>query len=97
LDKESLIIIITKIQEHIKQIREITQRSNMGNWGFPFIAGFILFLLIAVILSKIQMVSYLAEPIADVAYFALVIGVVLQLVFLGKNRKKEDSGIHGSG
>jgi len=71
LNKESLIIIITKIRERIKQIREKTKRSDRGSWGFPFVAGFILFLLIAAILSTIEWVSYLAEPIADVAYFAL--------------------------
>lgn len=69
----------------------------MGNWGFRFVAGFILLLLIAAILSTMQWVSYLAEPIATVAYFALVIGVVLQLVLLGKNSNKEGAGIHGSG
>jgi uncharacterized membrane protein len=80
LDKESLIIIITKIREHLKQIRSKTKRYDSANWGFPFIAAFLVLLFTAaVILATSANLVWVAEIIADGAYFALVIGVLFQL------------------
>lgn len=56
------------------------------NWGFPFIVAFLLLLIIAII----YLVSYsteLAESVANYAYYALALGVVLQIVSFLKYRK----------
>lgn len=80
MDKESLIIIITKIREHFKQIRSKIKRYNSDNWGFPFIAAFLILLFTAaVFFAASANLEWVAEIIADVAYFALVIGVLFQL------------------
>ena len=55
-------------------------RSYFGeNWGAPFIIGF-MFLLIAAAVSLSVGLEFLANDVAVYAYFALVAGVVLQLV-----------------
>ena len=41
--------IITKIREHFKQIRSKTKRYDNVNWGFPFIAAFLVLLFTAAI------------------------------------------------
>ncbi len=56
------------------------------NWGSPFIVGFILLLLSAATLLSLD-ASYWAEQIAVYAYYALVIGVVLQIVCYLKYKK----------
>ena len=56
---ESLKIILTKISGPPKQIREKTKRYFRENWGFPFIAGFILLLLVAAIFLVFS--NYLAS------------------------------------
>lgn len=78
-----------KIQKKIKTaIRE--------NSGFPFIAGFMILLFAAAVLLTVGWAS-VAEATATCAYFTLAIGVVLQLVCLGKNRLKNGAVFHGSG
>ena len=80
MDKESLIIIITKIREHFKQIQRKTKRYVSGNWSFPLIAAFLILLFTAaVFLATYPNLVWVAEIIADGAYFALVIGVLFQL------------------
>jgi hypothetical protein len=59
------------------------------NWGSPFIIAFIL-LLIGDAVSLSLGLSYFADNIAVYAFYALVIGVVLQLIcFLKYQRKSE--------
>jgi hypothetical protein len=80
LDKESLIVIITKILEYFKQIQRKTKRYASANWSFPFIAAFLILLFTAaVFLATSANRVWVAEIIADGAYFALVIGVLFQL------------------
>jgi hypothetical protein len=90
LDKESLIIIITKIREYFKQVQRKTKRYDSSNWGFPFIATFLILLSIAAVflatsayfastIAKVIISAGSAELIATFAYFALVIGVLFQL------------------
>ena len=80
MDKESLIIIITKIREHFKQIQRKTKLYVSANWGFPFITAFLILLsTAAVFLATSANLVWVAEIIADGAYFALVIGVLFQL------------------
>ena len=66
----------------------IRERYFKENWGAPFIIGFMMLLMVAIgslITDSIQ----LAESIANYAYYALVVGVVLQIAgFLNNGRKK---------
>jgi hypothetical protein len=57
------------------------------NWGSPFIMGFMVLLLSAAVSLSLGS-SYLADAIAVYAYYALVAGVILQLVCFLKYRKK---------
>lgn len=96
MKKESLILIVTKISTYWKQIQEQTERSIKSNWGFPFIAGFLALLFAAAVLLVVGLVQE-AEVIATCAYFAIVVGVILQLVCFGKNRSKNGVMFDGSG
>jgi hypothetical protein len=62
------------------------------NWGAPFIIGFMLLLMVAAASLSLGF-EFLANEVAVYAYYALVAGVVLQLVcFLkyGERGGKED-------
>ena len=62
------------------------------NWGYPFIAGFMVLLFCAAIFLASGWAS-LAEAIAVCAYFALAAGIVLQLAYFYKNRRKNEGVI----
>jgi heme/copper-type cytochrome/quinol oxidase subunit 4 len=51
-----------------------------GNWGAPFVVGFMLLLMIAAASLSIGLAA-LADEVAVCAFFALVVGVILQLVY----------------
>jgi hypothetical protein len=68
--------ISVKVKGHVKK-----------NWGSPFIVGFIL-LLISAAVSLSEGLSSLADGIAVYAYYALIVGVILQLVCFVKYREK---------
>jgi hypothetical protein len=59
------------------------------NWGSPFVVSFIFLLLSAAVLLSVNM-SYWAEQIAVYAYYALVVGVALQVVCYVKYKKVSD-------
>jgi uncharacterized membrane protein YbhN (UPF0104 family) len=59
------------------------------NWGAPFIIAFMILLIIAAIYLSIGNEAY-ANEIAIYAYYALVIGVFLQLASYIKYAKKEE-------
>ena len=59
------------------------------NWGSPFIVGFMLLLIFAAV-SLSAGLSSLADNIAIYAYYALVVGVVLQLVCFFKYPRKDE-------
>jgi len=59
------------------------------NWGAPFIIAFMILLRIAAIYLSIGNEAY-ANEIAIYAYYALVIGVFLQLASYIKYAKKEE-------
>jgi heme/copper-type cytochrome/quinol oxidase subunit 4 len=65
------------------------------NWGAPFIVGFVLLLLIAAVSLSMGLVA-LADGVAIAAYYALVAGVVLQLVCFLKYNKKNGEKNHES-
>lgn len=85
---------MTKTRIYFNQIQIVVKRYVKGNWGVPFIAGFILLLFVAAVLLSVGWAS-VAEDTATCAYFTLAIGVVLQLVCLGKNRLKNGVAFHG--
>lgn len=58
------------------------------NWGAPFVVGFMALLMVAAVALSMDF-AVLADEVAVYAYFALVVGVVLQLVCFLKHRKGE--------
>jgi hypothetical protein len=68
--------IKVKVEGHVKK-----------NWGSPFIVGFIL-LFVGAAVSLSEGLSSLADGIAIYAYYALIVGVILQLVCFVKYREK---------
>jgi heme/copper-type cytochrome/quinol oxidase subunit 4 len=70
--------------------REVPSRVKgyvKENWGSPFIVSFIA-LLMVVAVSLLMGFVVLADEVAVCAYYALVVGVVLQLVCFLKYGKR---------
>jgi hypothetical protein len=88
---------VTELGVYLKQVRIVVKRYVNGNWGFPFIAGFMVLLFSAAVLLTVKDLASMAEPTATLAYIALVVGVVLQLVCSGRNNQKKGAVFHGSG
>jgi hypothetical protein len=84
---------MTKIHHSLHKIQLLTHSYFSENWGFPFIAGFLLLLFSSAILLAAG-IDY-AEQIANFAYFSLLVGVVLQLICFSKNRKKNGDVFDG--
>jgi hypothetical protein len=73
----------------VKKIRiKISRQRLRSDWGAYFIIGFIVILLIAVSFYIIGSVQ-LAESIANYAYYALVIGVVLKILGFAIEKHKK--------
>jgi len=68
MPKDSAKEILAKIKGYFRK-----------NWGAPFILGFMLLLMIAAASLAIGLALF-ADEVAVYAYYALVAGVVLQLV-----------------
>jgi hypothetical protein len=79
--KNGFIKIMTKIKGYVKE-----------NWGSPFIVGFMLLLVVAVVSLSAGWTS-LADTVVVYAYYALVAGVVLQLACFLKYRGKSDEEV----
>ena len=62
------------------------------NWGSPFIAGFVLLLVIAIVSSAAGLFS-IAGTVGVYAYYALVVGVTLQLAGFLKYQKKSNNEV----
>jgi len=58
------------------------------NWGAPFVVGFMALLIVAAV-SLLMGYVVLANEVAVYAYYALVVGVVLQLACFLKYGKRE--------
>lgn len=78
-----------------KVIRAFVNRVTVGargyvkeNWGAPFVVGFMALLMVAAVCLLMDF-AVLANEVAVYAYYALVVGVVLQLVCVLKYRKRE--------
>lgn len=61
------------------------------NWGAPFIVVFMVLLVVAAVFLGLGL-EFLAERLAEFAYYFLVVGVVLQLVVVIKEERSEDKG-----
>jgi hypothetical protein len=84
-----------KIHYYLHKIQVLTCSYLGENWGFPFIAGFLLFLFSSALLLEVSIIN-LAKQIAGFAYFSLVLSVILQLICLSKNRRKNGEVFDGS-
>lgn len=65
------------------------KRYVKKNWGAPFIVGFMLLLVVAAVSLSSGWASS-ADAVAVYAYYALVIGVVLQLTCFIKYRRERN-------
>ena len=70
----------------VKEIHVQVKGYVRENWGAPFIVGFMLLLMI-VAASLSMGLAALADEVAVCAFFALVVGVILQLVCYLKYNK----------
>ena len=82
-------------QDFYKRTKQVAVRLLQKNWGFPFIAGFLLLLLSAAVLLAAEF-ALAAETAANMAYFALAAGVILELLGLGRGRRKGEIVLNGS-
>jgi hypothetical protein len=73
-------------------MKQRTKNYFKENWGAPFIIAFMILLIIAAIYLSIGNEAY-ANEIAIYAYYALVIGVLLQLASYIKYARKEEKQI----
>ena len=71
--------LLFRVKEYVKE-----------NLGAPFIVGFMLLLIVAAV-SLSAGWSSLADTVAIYAFYALVVGVVLQLVCFLKYPRKDDN------
>jgi len=75
------------VNEFVKEIPARIRGYVRVNWGAPFIVGFMLLLMIAAA-SLSMALAALADEVAVYAYYALVVGVILQLVCFLKYNKR---------
>jgi hypothetical protein len=76
----------------IELIKKLPDRFKMypqENWGAPFFAAFLLLLVVAAASLAVGSAD-LAKEVAIYAYYALVVGSVLQLVCFVKYNKRND-------
>jgi hypothetical protein len=75
------------IQVGLNTIKLKVKAYVKENWGSPFIAGFMLLLVVTAVSSSAGL-SSMADIVAVYAYFALVVGVILQLACFLKYRNR---------
>ncbi|MDG7045655.1 MAG: hypothetical protein JRN32_02410 [Nitrososphaerota archaeon] len=61
-----------------------------SNYGVPFVVAFIVLLVAAAVFESLG-TGGIANTLAEYAYFAIVIGVVLQVISSRNNRESETS------
>ncbi len=74
--------IIFRVKKYVKE-----------NWGSPFIMGFML-LLVGSAVSLSFGLSSLADNIAVSAFYALIVGLILQVVSLLRIGRKREAEAH---
>jgi hypothetical protein len=80
-------VIWSMISDLVKEVPARVKRFVRENWGAPFIVGFMLLLMI-VAASLSMSLATMADEVAVYAYYALVFGIILQLVCYLKNNKR---------
>jgi hypothetical protein len=88
--------VTKKSGSNLIQLRERLSRYPKENWGYPFIAGFIILLFTAAVFLAVGL-AFTAEIAAYCAYFSLATGVIFQLIFFGRNKSKNGGVSNGSG
>jgi len=83
------------IKSYAREMPDRIKGYVRENWGAPFISGFMV-LLIATAALMVTSSESLANELAIYAYFALVVGVVLQLICFLKYNKKSGEKNNGS-
>lgn len=63
------------------------------NWGAPFIIAFMLLLAVAAASLSMRLVGF-ADEVAVYAYYALLVGIILQLVCFLKYDKRSGEPIN---
>src|SRR5271157_796772 len=93
----TITLVMTK-REYLFNIYVKIREWSKGNWGFPFIAGFMVLLSAAAALLAVRSswASNAAETTANFAYFALVAGVILQLACISGNKGKNRVALDGA-
>jgi hypothetical protein len=74
-------------ENFVKQVPDRVKSYTRENWGAPFIVGFMLLLIVAAVSLSVGSVA-LADEVAVYAYYALVVGVIGQLVCYLKYQKR---------
>jgi len=66
------------------------KRVSIENWGFPLISIFLVLLTASAALVAAGLAS-VADTAANVAYFSLIAGVILQIICFSKNKKNSSA------
>jgi hypothetical protein len=73
-------------QRYLQMVLKIKQHCK-ENWGLPFIGAFIFLLSVAAVTVALGWTA-VAEAVGNVAYFTLLLGVVLQFVQWVNGKRK---------
>lgn len=80
-------MILSMFKNFAKKVPVRIKNYTRENWGAPFIVSFMLLLFGAAFTLSLEL-SALANEVAIYAYYALVVGIVLQIVCFLKNDKR---------
>jgi hypothetical protein len=72
------------------------KRYSIENWGFPFISTFLILLLASAVLLAADLAS-VGDLTAIVAYFSLLVGVILEIICFSRNRKNTEASSNAHG
>jgi hypothetical protein len=87
--EEQMGVMWALISRFAKKMPDRVKGYVRENWGAPFIGGFILLLSVAAVFLSVGLVA-LAGEVAVVAYYALVVGAVLDFACYLKYDKRND-------
>jgi hypothetical protein len=82
--------IIEIITIFFKKMVANLKRFSIENWGFPFISMFLILLFASAVLLAASL-AYVADITATLAYFSLLVGVILQIICFSKNCKNGEA------
>ena len=79
---------LTALKGFVRRVPSKVKGYVKENWGAPFVVGFMALLMVAAV-SLLMGLSVFADEVAVYAYYALVVGVVLQLASFLKFHERE--------